>query len=176
MIERGGGMRGLAALLVVAACTAPAHDGENAQEAPADEARVSAAMDSVYARFTQAYALGEPDSVLALYTDRPLYLPAGADEVLQGREALRTQFGFLADAREAGRTLRIRFESVDRGASAGVGYDIGYYLLHAETVDGSPGPASRGKFVTVWLRGPDGRWRIHADGFSPAGGPGGPGA
>lgn len=168
-------MRGLAALLVVAACAAPGDgDRENPQGAPADEARVSAAMDSVYARFTRAYAVGEPDSVLALYTDRPLYLPARADEVLQGREALRTQFGFLADARAAGRTLRIRFESVDRGASGGVGYDVGYYHLHAETADGALGPASRGKFVTVWLRGPDGRWRIHADGFSPAGGPGGP--
>jgi ketosteroid isomerase-like protein len=159
-------------LLVVAACSVPA-EGNGQTAAEDDEARASAAMDSVYARFTRAYALGEPDSVVALYTDRPLYLPARADEVLVGRHALREQFGFLEDVRTSGRTSRIRFESVDRGASGDVGYDIGYYHLHVEEGDGSASPASRGKFVTVWRRGADGRWRIHADGFSPAGMPGG---
>lgn len=155
-------------LLGAAAFACSPAPSPHVQDPPAE---ALAAMDSVYARFARAYALGEPDSVVALYTDTPMYLPAGAQAVLVGRASLREQFGFLTDLRSRGATARITFESVDRGSSGDLGYDVGYYHLQVAEGERPPGPAARGKFVTVWRRGADGRWRIHVDGFSPAGPP-----
>ncbi|MEX0893901.1 MAG: DUF4440 domain-containing protein [Gemmatimonadota bacterium] len=128
---------------------------------------VSAAMDAVYARFSRAYRMGEPDSVVTLYTENPLYLPRQGP-VLAGRQVLRTQFVFLDRIREAGGTAHLSFESVGRGASGELGWDVGYYTLQVQQADGTRTPAARGKFTTVWRRGADGAWRIHVDGFSPA--------
>lgn len=127
----------------------------------------SAAMDAVYERFTRAYRLAEPDSVVALYTDDALYLPAGGD-IRRGKETLRGEFGFLDSIRDGGGEALIEFESVDRGASGDLAYDIGHYRLRVERGDGTTTDPSRGKFATVWKRGADGAWRIHVDSFSPA--------
>lgn len=127
----------------------------------------SAAMDAAYERFTRAYHLAEPDSVVALYTDDALYLPAGGD-VRRGKETLRGEFAFLDSIRESGGKALIEFESVDRGASGDLAYDIGYYRLRVARGDGTTTDPSRGKFATVWKRGADGAWRIHVDSFSPA--------
>ncbi len=143
----------------------PGGSGGSGQSGSGGEA--SGAMNALYERFTRAYALAEPDSVVALYTDDALYLPAGGD-VRRGKGVLRGEFGFLARIREQGGTARIDFESVDRGASGDLAYDVGYYRLQIEQADGTTRPASRGKFATTWKRGDDGHWRIHVDSFSPA--------
>lgn len=70
--------------------------------------------------------------------------------------------------RESGGTARISFESVARRASGDLAYDVGYYTLQVERADGTLRAPNRGKFTTVWERGPDGRWRIRIDSFSPA--------
>lgn len=126
-----------------------------------------AAMDSVYRRFIRAYALGEPDSVIVLYTDAPLYLP-GSGDIRQGVDELGAEFGFLRGLREAEGVPRIQFESIERDASGDLAYDVGYYRLQVELADGSTLPETRGKFTTFWRRGSDGSWRIHVDSFSPA--------
>lgn len=141
-----------------------AGDGDGASASPGS---ASAALDSHYDRFTRAYALAEPDSVVALYTDEALYLPAGGD-VRRGKETLRGEFAFLDALREGGGKARIAFESLDRGGSGDLAYDVGYYRIQIEQADGTTEPASRGKFATVWKRGADGKWRIHVDSFSPA--------
>lgn len=128
---------------------------------------VFVAMEEVYERFTRAYRLGEPDSVVVLYTDDPLYLPPGSP-VLQGRDALRSQFSFLEEIRSTGRVAHISFESVERGASGDLAWDVGYYSLQVESPEGGRSPPGRGKFATVWHRDSAGNWRIHVDGFSPA--------
>jgi ketosteroid isomerase-like protein len=138
-----------------------------AAEPAAETAAASAAMDVVYERFARAYRLGEPDSVLALYTDAPLYLPARGD-IRRGHGELRRQFDFLRSIRESGGTARISFESVTRRASGDLAYDVGYYTLQVERADGTLREPNRGKFTTVWERGPDGSWRIRIDSFSPA--------
>lgn len=140
-----------------------------AEDGDAGESRSEAfaAMDSVYRRFIRAYALGEPDSVIVLYTDAPLYLP-GSGDIRQGVDELRAEFGFLRGLREAERVPRIQFESIERDASGDLAYDVGYYRLQVELADGSTLPETRGKFTTFWRRGSDGSWRIHVDSFSPA--------
>lgn len=152
--------------LLAGGCVGGGAPADETDGAPAETAAF-AAMDAVYERFTRAYRLGEPDSVVALYDDAPLYLPAQGD-MRNGRDELRREFGFLRTIRERGGTARISFESVDRAASGDLAYDVGYYTLRVERPDGTMSPPSRGKFTTVWRRTADGEWRIHVDGFSPA--------
>lgn len=151
------------AVLLLTACA----ESRDPTGAASDSAAVSEAMNSVYERFTRAYRLGEPDSVLVLYTEAPLYLP-GQGRIVRGRDGVREQFGFLRAIAERGGTAHISFESVARGTSGDLAYDVGYYTLRQEGPDGSLSPPSRGKFTTVWKRDAEGRWRIHVDGFSPA--------
>lgn len=157
----------LGSLVVLALGTACGGVGSSAAEAPGKVAAASAAMDSAYERFARAYRLGDPDSVLALYAEDPLYLP-GQGDIRRGRQEVRSQFGFLERIREGGGTAQIGFESVARHASGDLAFDVGYYTLQVERADGSAGPPSRGKFTTVWERGADGAWRIRIDSFSPA--------
>lgn len=161
--HRGTAAASLAALALVPllAC-GPADPGADPGHEP-----IFAAMDSAYDRFVRAYRLGEPDSVVALYTDTPLYLP-GRGSVVEGREGLRSQFDFLERIRADSATAHISFSSVDRGASGDLAWDVGYYTLEVEHPDGSRSDPSRGKFATVWRRDAEGRWRIHIDAFSPA--------
>lgn len=176
--SRGSLPRSLALVAWLAAIQGCVQSGEPPEEAArtpaasaaggaAAEEEVFSALDSVFARFTRAYELGEPDSVVALYTDDPLYLPAQGD-VRRGVEELAGQFAFLQGIRERGERARISFESVDRGTSGDLAYDVGYYTLQVEGADGELSPPSRGKFATVWRRDDDGAWRIHVDSFSPA--------
>ena len=141
--------------------------GASDARAQGPEIEVSAAMDRVYERFTRAYRLAEPDSVLALYTDRPLYLP-GQGPVVVGREAVKSQFGFLDAIRQRSASALISFESVERGGSGDVAWDVGYYALSVREPDGTVSPENRGKFTTIWHRDDRGQWRIHVDSFSPA--------
>lgn len=110
----------LAPFALLAACGA----GESQPAEAEAQAAAFAAMDSVYERLARAYRLGEPDSVLALYADDPLYLP-GQGDVRRGREALRGQFDFLERIREADATGRIGFETVTRRASGQLAFDVG---------------------------------------------------
>jgi uncharacterized protein (TIGR02246 family) len=153
----------LAACVLLAACGAA-----ESPRADADaQAAAFAAMDSVYERFARAYRLGEPDSVLALYADDPLYLP-GQGDIRRGRETLRGQFDFLERIREADASAHIGFETVARRASGELAFDVGSYTLEVEQADGSGGPLNRGKFATVWERSEERAWRIRVDSFSPA--------
>lgn len=130
---------------------------------PADD---SAAIDSVYARFSNAYDALDPDAVVALYTDDAYYLPGGG-AILQGTADLRNAFAFLTRTKEAGGDLGLSFRIVDRGIDGDLAYDIGYYRLASKRTDGTEG-VSVGKFITILKRQSDGRWLFQADGFSNA--------
>lgn len=152
-----------ALLLSMAACTSTSgHDDSGAAGAAA-----SAAMDSAYATFSAGYAALDADVVGALYTPDAHYLPPGGD-IRHGRDSITAIFAsFFDGVRAAGERLHIRFDSDDRAASGDLAFDIGHYQLNRFAGDSLLG-SSRGKFVTVWRRGADGRWRIHTDGYSAA--------
>jgi len=146
----------------VAACARPADT-----EVAADLTRASTAMDSVYAAFSAGYAALDPGAVADLYTPDARYLSPGG-EIRHGRDSIAASFAdFFERVRAQGQRLEIHFDSDDRGASGDLGYDIGYYRMERFAGDSLLG-SGRGKFVTVWHRGADGRWRIHADGYNEA--------
>lgn len=129
-------------------------------------AAVDAALDSVYATFTEAYARANVQLLMdRVYAHDAYYLPPGTP-ILEGQDQFRGQFSFLERyARGDGPGPEISFDIVDRDVDGDLAYDIGVYTLRAP--DAPPGEVSRGKFVVVWKRNARGEWRIHADSYSP---------
>ncbi|HJS46964.1 MAG TPA: DUF4440 domain-containing protein [Gemmatimonadales bacterium] len=127
---------------------------------PADPAAISAELDSAYATFSAGYRTADPAMVAGLYADSALYLVPG-DSIVRGRPTIEAIFaGFLVPyARSDSGGPAIRFEMEDRriGAGGDLATDVGYFVVDER---------ARGKFIVVWRRGEDGRWRIHADGYS----------
>lgn len=122
-------------------------------------------LDAVYAAFSKAYETLDPATVANLYTEDALYLEPQSD-VLRGRKAILDNFtGFFGSVREAGSTIRIRFEIVDRQVAGDLATDVGYFTLSRATKDGRDS-TSRGKFVVVGKKQADGAWRFHVDSYS----------
>ncbi len=125
-----------------------------------DPVATAAALDSAYATFSEAYRTADPALVAGLYADSALYLTPG-DTIVRGRSSIEAIFaGFLVPyARSDSGGPRIRFEIADRriASSGDLATDVGYFVIDER---------ARGKFIVVWRRDTDGRWRMHADGYS----------
>lgn len=132
--------------------------GPATAQAP-DSAAVSAELDRVYARFAEAYRQADASLVADLYTDDAYYLQPDADMV-RGRTAIADLFARFLDPfrRRGGPGPAITFEIVDRRIASDMAWDVGYYDIGANGRDG--------KFVVLWRRDGDGRWRIYTDVYS----------
>lgn len=153
---------GLATGLLAAACAWPDPDAGSAESRRAADA----ALDSVYATFSRAYARANVHILMdEVYAPGAFYLPPGSP-ILTGQDQFRGQFSFLERyARTEGPGPDISFEIVDRDLDGDLAYDIGVYTIRAP---GAPAddPGTRGKFIVIWKRDQRGEWRIHADAFS----------
>lgn len=141
-----------------------------APASPDDSAAAAARLDSVYAVFTRAYAEADVDLLMdSVYAPGGFYLPPNAP-ILEGQDAFRGQFeGFLGPIAERGEPgPAISFDIRDRAISGDLAYDIGVYTIRRPDA-AADAPGSRGKFIVIWKRDADGRWRIHADGYSAMG-------
>lgn len=97
----------------------------------------------------------EDDGVL-LAPDAPL---------AKGHEAIRAVLAPFRDAE-----ARWQPTSAEIAASADLGHTIGTYEMTIEGPEGSP-VKIEGKYLTVWRKQADGRWKVAADTFNPDGPP-----
>jgi ketosteroid isomerase-like protein len=140
--------------------------------AAAGEAQVKSshdqAFDAIYTKFSEGYRRGDPATVIGLYTPDAFYLQPGR-RIERGSTVLENAFGFLNRYKDKPSGPSIGFEIVDRQVSGDIGWDIGYFKMNGDgkpvTAETEPG----GKFIVLWKRGPDGQWRIFADGYSDVG-------
>jgi len=171
--DRAGGSRPTRALptlavaalaAVLGACDMPPPPWTEAEDPPAPQA--GAALDSVYATFSEAYARANVQLLMdRVYAPDAYYLPPGTP-ILEGQDQFRGQFSFLERyAREGAPGPEISFDIADRDVDGDLAYDIGVYTLRAP--DAPEDEVSQGKFVVVWKRNAQGEWRIHADSYSP---------
>ena len=149
----------LSLLVVLTACAAP--DPE-----PDIDADAGAALDSVYAVFSEAYAQANVQLLMdEVYAPDAYYLPPGSP-ILESQDQFRGQFSFLERyALGPGPGPEISFDIVDRRIAGNLATDIGIYTLRTPDAPADADPG-RGKFVVVWRRNDRGEWRIHADAFS----------
>jgi ketosteroid isomerase-like protein len=130
-----------------------------------EQAAVEAALDSVFATFSRAYAEANVQLLMdEVYARDAYYLPPDSP-ILQGQDQFRGQFSFLERyARADTPGPSIEFDVMDRRVSGDMATDIGTYTLRSPDAP-DDAPASRGKFIVIWTRTHDG-WRIQADAFS----------
>ena len=103
-------------------------------------------------------ARSEDAAALArLYTRDAVFLPPGRPEIV-GRSRIRSLFAAQFEQMDASYDFEIR-EIVVSGDWA---FRRGAYTVRASLADGSTRTV-RDKFLDVWRRGEDGRWRIARD-------------
>ncbi len=132
------------------------------------------AFDQIYAKFTEGYRTGNPQMVADLYTRDAFYLAPGK-LIERGHETVLGAFSFLDSFKNRpGGGPAIGFRIVDRQVSGDLAWDVGYYLMNLEGKAITAADQPDGKFIVLWKRGPDGQWRIFADGYSDVRPPGPP--
>lgn len=108
------------------------------------------------AEWAAAYNAGEPERIVALYTDDAVVMPPDAPSVT-GHAALRTYLAKdIAAARKAGVTLAIT------GDDAGSSGDLGWHRGTFDVVGAGNTTVVTGKFLELWER-QGGKWRITQD-------------
>lgn len=143
----------LCALAGAAGCARP----RAATPVPADGATRLMDADRAFAAATAARGLDGWMDFMAPDAVRLLRL---ADPV-RGAEAIRK-----ADAPSfANPAVRLTWAPVDGGMfdDGTHGWTIGRYEVHRRAADGSDTIAGHGRYLTMWRRGGDGRWRVILD-------------
>ena len=138
--------------LVGLACQPPAERVE-----VVDEQAVRDTLAQLAGQFSQAYMEGDVDAMMALYTDDAVVFPGNA-EYIQGQEAVR-RYWTLPEGR---RITHHKITPVAVDLSGNMASDFGHYEVSGVNGDQAWGP-SYGKYLIVWKRGDDGRWRMHLD-------------
>ncbi len=103
------------------------------------------------------------EGFMALFTDDAVTLPVNAP-LVEGKPAIRE---FMAKAYETpGFTLTWTPLHADLSDSGDLGYTFGSYQATRTGADGQP-VVTQGKYVTIWKKQPDGRWKAVLDTGSP---------
>lgn len=122
--------------------------------------RESVALREADARAKEFFAAKEIERLLPFYAEDAALLPPRAAAVT-GREGIRR---FFTDVfRAPGFAMRWPGPiKVEVSGGGGLGYVMGRYEFTAQDAQGSP-TTDRGKYVSVWKKQPDGKWRFVAD-------------
>lgn len=122
-------------------------------------------LDEVYRRFSEAYKKFDYEAVTNLYTENAFYLSPGSD-IKRGREKILAVFSdYFNSVKNAGGTLQVSFQILDRRVSGDLAYDVGIYTLTEKTKNGEA-RTGRGKFVVVARRMSSGEWRFQVDAYN----------
>ena len=135
-----------------------ARPGEAANPAasPGRQDSPRAAIAAASRAFSGAYVTGDTATIRELYTPEALLLPAETD--VRGRDAIVRYFA----PGPRRRNLAHAMASDDLQISGDLAVDVGTWTNTWAIDDGEPRTAS-GRYLVVWRRGADGRWRIEVD-------------
>jgi ketosteroid isomerase-like protein len=117
----------------------------------------------------EAYSTSETplDTIFASFTDDARVL-APDIPMAEGREASRAVFAKLRAL--PGYSLKYSPAIADVGGAADLGYTIGTYHMKLPGSDGRLAEIN-GKYLTIWKRQPDGKWKVAVDMFNADGPP-----
>ncbi len=146
----------LLALIGLAACTseqkpAPAPPDTRA----ADEKEIRAAV----AEWDKAAIAKDVEKTISFYTADASILPPGMP-IASAPEQRRQVWSQLLNT--PGASLSFATTKVEVARSSDIAYETGAYELTTTDKKGKS-TASKGKYVVVWKKQPDGKWRAAAD-------------
>ena len=123
---------------------------------------VRQAIEQVNARFVEAFKAGDAAAISSLYTETAKMLPPDATEVV-GREAIRMLWQGAIDDGVKDLTLK----AIDVEACGDLAYEVGSFSIRVPAENDAMTTAG-GKYLVIWKRGADGRWRLHVDTWNDA--------
>lgn len=142
----------VALLLLTAACN---------QQKPVDTKAEENAVRETDAQWAKAASNNDVDGTVAFYADDAQVLPPNAPMV-SGKGAIRPTWVSLL---VPGNSLVWQANKVDVAASGDMAYVVGTYQLNMKDAQGNP-VADHGKFVEVWKKQADGKWKCVTDIFN----------
>jgi len=143
----------LALLLLASGCTQPAPPDTRV----ADEAAVRDAD----AQWSKTAAGGDLEGTVAYYTDDASILAPNAP-VASGKPAIHAVWASLIGP---GTSISWQADKVEVARSRDLAYIQGTYQLTMKDAQGNP-VNDKGKFVEVWKKQSDGKWKVVADIFN----------
>jgi ketosteroid isomerase-like protein len=126
-------------------------DGSRQQQVSATEAIAAASR-----AFSAAFVAGDTAAIRELYTEGAMLLPPERD--VRGRDAIARYFA----PGPRRRNLEHAMTSDDLGIEGNLAVDMGTWTNRWSLDGGEPRQAS-GRYLIVWRRGEDDRWRIEYD-------------
>jgi ketosteroid isomerase-like protein len=118
--------------------------------------KVRAAISEAGRAFSDAFVRNDSEAIKRLYTENATLLPPGRD--VRGRDAVGKYFQWGPRYRQVAHSMTPA-ELMVRGD---VVVDIGTWVSTGQRGDEPPSTAA-GRYLVVWVREADGRWRIQYD-------------
>ena len=143
----------LALLLLAAACTQPAPPDTRA----ADEQTIR----DLDAQWSKTAAGGDLEGTVSYYSDDASVLPPNAP-LATGRQPIHAVWASLLGP---GTSVSWQAGKVEVARSGDLASIVGTYQLTMKDPHGMP-VTDRGKFVEVWKKQADGKWKVVADIFN----------
>ena len=131
------------------------------QAAPDNREVDSKTLKELDAQWSKTAGSKDLDATVAFYTDDAIVLPGDAP-VAGTRQMIREVWAPML-APNASVSWQVNEAEVAR--SGDVGYARGVYQLVMKDAAGAPA-TEQGKFLEVWKKQPDGKWKCAVDSFS----------
>jgi uncharacterized protein (TIGR02246 family) len=104
-------------------------------------------------------AVKDPQTFTAFYAEDAVVLPPGG-QMARGKEAITKMWQQMVA--QPGFDLTFAPTKVEVARSGDLAYEVGDYALTVKDKRGKP-QTSKGKYVVVWAKQPDGSWKVMVD-------------
>ncbi len=121
-----------------------------------------ATLRNADAEWSNVTGAKDVDGFVAAVAENGSILPPNTP-ILTGSEAIRQWTSELVA--NPGFAVSWQPTTVEVSTAGDLGYTVGTYELTLHDVQGNP-VTDRGKYVTVWKKQPDGKWKVVADIFN----------
>jgi uncharacterized protein (TIGR02246 family) len=123
------------------------------------EAEVRAAIAAANAEFARALVAGDARAMAAVFEADGELVPPGRQGFVTGRDAIEAYEASLLAGR---RYLDAALATVRLGVSGDLAWELGTSRVTIQQGELAPIELT-GRYLAVWRRGADGRWRIRVD-------------
>jgi uncharacterized protein (TIGR02246 family) len=125
----------------------------------ADTAAIEQTLRNLDAQWSSAASAKDVDKVVSFYSDDAIVLPANAP-IATTKDAIRSLWSGLLTS--PGMAINWKTTKVEVSKSGDMAYASGTYELTMNDPSGKP-VNDRGKYLVVWEKQADGKWKCGAD-------------
>ena len=131
----------------------------NLKPASAIQRDTPATLVNLEGQFMKVAATQGSAGYMSFYAEDAVELPNGVDAII-GKDNIAPTMGFL----DQGNKLTWKPDFSDIAASGDLGYTYGTYVFTSKDKDKDGKPiVEYGKYVTIWKKQSDGRWKVALD-------------